>query len=118
MAEVRLQVVQYSPPNLCHLIFQESQGLARQTEEFNIYVLNFRYIGGCRDSAALQQALQHIGWVKIADLTSCYALRVPIATDDPNLHQNEVEQLLSDYRRADQGGRVSYGISKYIPRNQ
>ena len=83
-----------------------------------VYVLNFRYIGGCRDTQGLEKKLKNVGWIKVADLTACYALKVTNA-DDINLHQTKVEEYLRDYVSLDKrGAGVHYGISRYIPPNQ
>ena len=42
---------------------------AGRNPENAVYVLNFRYIGGCRDSQQLEKKLNDRGWKKVADLT-------------------------------------------------
>jgi predicted aconitase len=89
---------------------------AKRNPEKAVYVLNFRYVGGCRDSQGLERQLNKLGWTKVADLTSCYAKST---TDgDSDLYQNDVEIFLRRYISRKAGARVSYGISKYIPPNQ
>ena len=90
----------------------------KRKPENAVYVLNFRYTGGCRDSQGLEKKLNNLGWKKVADLTSCYAKNV-IDTEDSDLHQNDVEKFLRQHVSSNKSGAsVHYGISKYIPPNQ
>ena len=86
-----------------------------QKTEKAVYVLNFRYIGGCKDPPRLERKLNRIGWQKVADLTSVYATKA----DDNDLHQGDVERFLREHVAPNKpGASVRYGISKYIPPNQ
>ena len=54
----------------------------------------------------------------MAELTTCYAKTV--ASDaDSNLYQSDIEKFLKEHVSTKKaGGKVSYGISRYIPPNQ
>ena len=88
----------------------------KRKPENGLYVLNYRYKGGCNKPIVLERELNLLGWNKIADLTSCYSKKV---TDkDSDLHHNDVERHLREHVSPNEGAEVRYGICKYIPRNQ
>ena len=83
-----------------------------------VYVLNFRYIGGHDNTQGLEKKLSRLGWIKVAQLTTCYAKTVA-SDEDSNLYQSDIEKSLKEHVSTDKAGaKVSYGISKYIPPNQ
>ena len=56
----------------------------------------------------------------MAELTTCYAKTVA-SDEDSNLYQSDIEKSLKEHVSTNKaGGKVSYGISKYIciPPNQ
>ena len=92
----------------------------KRKPENAVYVLNFRYKGGCSDTNKLEKKLNGLGWYKTADLTSCYTKNVTDKTDeDSSLHHDDVERHLREHVPSNKSGaEVRYGISKYIPPNQ
>ena len=70
-----------------------------------VYVLNFKYVGGHNNPQGLEKKLNRLGWMKVADLTTCYAKS--IASDkDSNLYQSDIEKFLKEHVTNKAGARV------------
>ena len=60
-----------------------------------VYVLNFKYVGGHNNPQGLERKLNHLGWTKVADLTTCYAKGIA-SGEDSNLYQTDIEKFLKN----------------------
>ena len=75
------------------------------------HVLCIRFKKGCTDYEGFITALEEKGWEKVIELTNTYKKNA--ITDDD---YRELREVLNQFKA--EGGRVTFGIFKYIPPNQ